>query len=459
MNQEDLEMQNRSEQRLTCNRIFRHLIFYHLQKFTGKIKVSSTHGEEWSFYFLLGNLTWASGGSYPLRRWRRQFYAATGKLPNLDNLDWNAESWDCTELRILSENNSLAIEQVQTILKGTLREVLFDVVQAFEAPIYQYLGCPQTVISLSQLTGIGDGMNLEVQEGVTPDRYYRLPRSLFPNIKGLQERTYENWKKWLKLGLSQVSPNEAPFLLEPEELKKRVSQKVYQNMEKGLQGKTSLRDLAFKFKKNSDFFTIASAVAPYYQEGLITFNPIKDLSVYNAEKQKYSTFTLSEKNKEESFLFVIDSSRKNQSLLSAIAQRQGSQFQAMNDGIDALQKMVYNPFARPKIIFASYEMGIIKPQEFCAIIRRVELIRSVPIVVYTKRPISNQDAEEVLYAGANELITENSLTPSYVNSIIKKYQHPKSDPKNQSKQTIIQGGTSSHFRLTPNQTSFSMFAS
>ncbi|MDR9403720.1 MAG: response regulator [Halothece sp. Uz-M2-17] len=451
-------MPNRSEQRLTCNRIFRHLIFYHLQKFTGKIKVSSTKGEEWSFYFLLGNLTWASGGSYPLRRWRRQFYAATGKLPNLDHLDWNAECWDCTELRIQSESNSLAIEQVQTIVNGTLKEVLFDVVQAFEASIYQYLGCPQTLISLSQLTGIGDGMDLEVQEGVTPDRYYRLPYSLFPNIKRLQETTYQHWKKWIRLGLSQVSPNEAPLLLEPEQLQRRVSPKVYQNMAKGLQGKTSLRDLAFKFKKNSDFFTIASAIAPYYKEGLINFNKIKDLSVYNSEKQKYSTFTLSEKPQEESFLFAIDSSRKNQSLLSAIAQRQGYKFEAVSDGLNALYKIVNNPLGRPKIIFASYDMEIIKPTEFCTIIRRIELLQPVPIIFYTKHPIPNKEAQNILYAGANELINQNSLAPSYVNSIIKKYQQGKSNLKDKNQPTINQG-TYSNFRLSPNQTSFSMSVS
>ncbi|AFZ42849.1 hypothetical protein PCC7418_0623 [Halothece sp. PCC 7418] len=424
-------MHERFEKRLTFNRIFRHLIFYQSQKFTGKIKVFSLQEEAWSFYFLLGNLIWASGGRYPLRRWRRQFYAATWKLPNLDYLDRNAECWDCTELRTLSENNSLKIEQVAAIVNGIFKEVLFDVVQAFEAPIYEYLGLPQSLISLSQLTGIGDSLKLEVQEGVTPDPYYRLPYSLLPNIISLQETTYQHWTKWIKLGLSQISPNQAPFLLEPKQLQKRVSRKVYQNMEKGLQGKTSLRDLAFKFKKNSDFFSIASAISPYYQEGLITFNQIKDLSVYNSDKQKYSTLTRSEKPQAESVLFAIDSSRKNQSLFSAIAQQQGYQFEAMSDGLNALQKIVHNPLTHPKIIFASYEMAIIKPEEFCQIVRRLELLKPVPIIFYSKRPLSHQEIQEVLDAGANQLMNQNDLTPSSVNSILKKYQQSQSNGRNQ----------------------------
>lgn len=66
---------NQFERRLTCNRIFRHLTFYHLQGFTGKITVLNQQGENWNFYLALGNLMWADGGNFPLRRWRRQFYA------------------------------------------------------------------------------------------------------------------------------------------------------------------------------------------------------------------------------------------------------------------------------------------------------------------------------------------------------------------------------------------------
>lgn len=449
-------MQYLSEQRLTCNRIFRHLMFYHDQQFTGKIKVSSAQGQAWSFYFLLGNLTWASGGSYPLRRWRRQFYAVTNKLPNLDDLDWNAESWDCTELRILTENNSLTMEQVQMILEGIVKEVLFDVIQAFEAPIYQNFDYPKILIAMSQLTGIGDGMNLEIQEGVTPDRYYRLPRSLFPELKQLQEVTYQHWKKWVKLGLSQVSPNQSPFLLEPEQLQQRVSPKVYQNMAKGLQGKTSLRDLAFKFKRNSDFFTIASAIAPYYEKGLIIFQTIKDLSVYNSAKQQYSTITRSAPPKQEPLLLTIDSSRKNQSVLSAIAQRNGYLFEAISDGLNALHKIINNPFAQPKIIFANYEMAIIQATEFCTIMRRVELLQTVPIIFYSKNTLTNQEAQQIFYAGANELINQSSLTSAYINSIIKKYQQQSDKTRNISKETIQQAPSSYRFPAKPSQSSVSI---
>lgn len=448
---EMLQMDNLLEQRLTCNRIFRHLIFYSLQKFTGKIKVFSHQGQTWSFYFLLGHMIWASGGRYPLRRWRRQHYAATGQLPKLEQIDWDAESWDCTELRVLTESNSLAGEQVQTIIKGVLEEVLFDVVQAFETPIYQSLNVSKSLVPVSQLTGIGDGMELEVQEGVSPDRYYRLPYSMFPNVKGLQKTIFRNWKKWVNLGLACVSPNQAPLLLEPEKLQYRVSPKVYANMAKGLQGQSSLRDLAFKFKKDGNFLTLASAMAPYYEEQLIAFNEIKDLSVNNLSKGSYSTLTVANDHQDESIFLVIDSNRKNQSLLSAIAQRNGYTFEGVSNGINAIQKISENPTFKPKVIFASYDMAVIKPAEFCTILRRLELETHIPIIIYSKQPIPNREAQQIVSAGANELTTKTALTPNYIRSILKKYQQL---PENSRQQTIDQK-TYSNFKLTFQQPNFS----
>jgi chemotaxis family two-component system response regulator PixG len=447
-------MQNRTEQRLTCNRIFRHLVFYKLQKFTGKIQVSTHQGETWNFYFLLGHLTWASGGNYPLRRWRRQFYAATGQVPQLDHIDWGVESWDCTELRVLTESNTISGEQVQSIVQGTLEEVLFDVVQAFEAPIYRCLSASKSLVNVSQLTGIGDGMELEIQEGVTPDRYYRLPYSFFPDVKLLQEKIRENWKKWVEMGLARVSPNQAPLLLEPEKLQSRVSPKVYQNMAKGLQGQTSLRDLAFKFKKQGNFFTLASAIAPYYEDQLVTFNKVQDLAVRNHSQGTYSStlLTTSEPKQKEPLFLAVDSSRKNQSLLSAIAQKQGYKFEVISDGISALQKITQNPLWQVKMIFVSYEMAILKPTEFCTILRRIEIVETVPIVFYTKRPLPNREAQELLQAGASELMNKNSLTPSNVNAILKKYQK---QSQRQAKQKRTQG-THSDSNLTFLQRGFSM---
>lgn len=82
-------------------------------------------------------------------------------------------------MRRLSQDKRITFEQVQNIVQGVVQEILFDVVQAFEAPIYRrkHLENSKTLLSLSDLTGIGDGMQVEWEEGVSPDPYYRLPFS------------------------------------------------------------------------------------------------------------------------------------------------------------------------------------------------------------------------------------------------------------------------------------------
>lgn len=418
---------NQFERRLTCNRIFRHLTFYHLQGFTGKITVLNQQGENWNFYLALGNLMWADGGNFPLRRWRRQFYATVGQVPELRNIDVNTPCWDFKTLRSFTENNWLSPQQIKQIIQGMLLEVLFDVVQAFEAPIYEHFQPGNTLLSLSQLTGIGDGMQIKMEEGVTPDSYYRLPHSLLPTLEDLQKITYHTWKKWVKAGLACISPNEAPILIKPEELKSRVSRKVYYNISKNIKGKTSLRDLAFKFKHGLNFTKVALALAPYYQQNLIKFTTINDLHVNRINSQSYSTMTLSESKvtlseapEEKPFLMAINPTREKQSLLSAIAQEQGYELEVINNSLEAVHKLSQYQ-KQPQLIFAPYEMSILSGAEFCHIIRRLESLQTTPIVIYTNLVHQTRKTRKVLNYGLTELLDYHQVTYNHLSSLIVKY--------------------------------------
>lgn len=454
-------MEHILERRLSCNRIFRHLMFYHSQGFTGKIKVYGSHDQSWSFYFLLGHLIWAYGGNYPLRRWRRQFFAATGQLPELDNIQWEAECFDCTELRALTQANHLKPEQAKRIVQGTIKEIFFDVVQAFENPLYQHVNNSKTLLSLSQLTGIGDGMQLEVEEGMSPDPYYRLPYSFFPLLEDLQKLTYEKWMKWVNLGLCRFSPNQAPFLMKPEILKMRVSEKVYDNMSKGLLGKTSLRDLAFKFKQGSNFLKLAGALASYVEQELITFKTIQDLHIHRITTESYSTLTWSDLPQEQRLLLVVDSNRDNQGFLSSIGESQGYTVQLVNDSINAVHQLIRNPRFKPNLIFVSEEMSVMRTTEFCTILRRIELFKEIPIIIYGHQFKDKKQIRELFRCGATDVIDENLFTFNHISFIIVK--HSQTNKTNQ--ETIIQelpqpkknqnNDAPSSFRLTMDKSSFS----
>ncbi|MFW6315809.1 MAG: response regulator [Cyanobacteriota bacterium] len=397
------------EQRLTCNRIFRHLFFYHFRQFTGKVEISGTQGQSWYFYFKSGNLTWAYGGNHPLRRWRRQFYATTGQLSQLNQINQSGECWDCTELRKLSQSRSLPSEQIQNLIKGILLEVLFDAVQEFESPIYEhsYLNQSKAIPSLSDLAGIGDGIQVKCQEEINPDPYYHLPRSIFPPLKKLQETTYNLWTKWVNAGLAQCSPNQAPLLAKPQDLKGIVSEKVYHNMSKALKGRMALRDLAFKFKHGGNFLKSGCAIAPYWKKGIIQFKTIQDLSSTRISKDSYSTITFTEASMDTHLLLAIDSNTENQSLLSAIAFEQGYQFQGIEDSLKAISELQQNRHCQPDLIFFNPENSVIKETEFCQIINRLELLKKTSVIIYMNQRISHRKAKEVLSLGATQVIDSN----------------------------------------------------
>ena len=413
-------MVNLAENRLTCNRIFRHLYYYYFRGFTGKIKVTSHSGETWSFYLVLGNLIWATGGNYPFRRWRRRFFATTGNLPLLSNIDQTIECWDYKILRELSETHSITAEETTKLVKGILLEVLFDVVQAFETPLYEqsHFSYSKNLLPMSKLTGIGDGMQVKWEEGVNPDPYYRLPQSLLPSLNELYKTTHKTWKKWVEIGLGKWSPSQAPLLIKPQELRSRVSEKVYQNMSKALKGRTTLRDLSFKFKHGDDFLKLAGAVAPYMEEGLIRFNQVQDLQVNHITKDSYSTITASDVPQESSLVLAIDCNPKNQTVLHDVAKKRGYSFYAINDSIEALYQLKKDTELKPKLIFFNPETSLITETEFCHIMRRLESLKDTSIVIYLNRTATKRREREAILAGAKEFLDNRSFTHQKIKSIL-----------------------------------------
>ncbi len=427
-------MEKLLEKGLTCNRIFQHLHFYSTKRFTGKIRVFHHSSEKaWSFYFASGNVIWAHGGNHSIRRWRRRFYAATGQLPNLKGIDHNAECWDCKALRELLESKNITSEEVQKLLKGILLEILFDVIQAFEAPIYEqddWDNQRRQLLPLSSLTGIGDGMQVEYQRDITPDRYYRLPSSLIPPLEELYDITYQTWKKWVELGLARVSPNDAPLLLNPEAFRNSVSERIYNNMRKALQGYSSLRDLAFQFKHGDDFLKLAQAIAPYVERELIRFQKIQDLSSQKINSEANATIsqeisptiTLSEASQDKPLLLMIDNNPKNQFKVNLVAKEYGYQFQVIDDSIKALHQFRETKDFKPQIIFFNPEVSIITEIEFCQIVHRMESFEEIPIVIYSNHEMPRKKAQQALRAGAAEVLDSESFHYRKLKSILVKSQ-------------------------------------
>ena len=228
----------------------------------------------------------------------------------------------------------------------------------------------------------------------------------------------------MQAGLSQCSPNEAPLLVKPEEFKARVSSKVYRNMSKALQGRTSLRDLSFKFKQGNGFLKLACAIAPDWEKGLIQFEKIQDLHLARISRDSYTTITFSELPEKKPILLAVDQTSRNQLLLSAIAQEQGYEFQAISDSVEAINQLKDNPNLPPAFLFFNPDSSVITETEFCTIVNRFRNLKSTTIIVYTQQgSLGKQKIRQALVSGASEYIDGKSFSYNYLNATLLKYNN------------------------------------
>lgn len=364
---------NATDRRLSCNRIFRHLIYHCEQGFNGKLSLRARDGTGWEIYISRGKLTWATGGIHPRRRWQRQVRLATGKVPNLERLCFEDECWDYHQLSRLCREQ-LTPEQSTAIIHGTLSEILFDIVQTFELHLSHPLQDPW--VPISALTGIGDGMQLQPSPGVAPDTIHRFPYSWMPSPWTLQKQIQQLWEDWFGLGLYEVSPNTAPRIIDAEKLQEQTPSKIFHNLSIVLDGNNTFRDLALRMKKTRDILVAGRIIAPYFAKGWIAPMPIGDLGG-GCDRSLASTT--------KPLAVCVDGNWRSRYEVSSLATQEGYASQEIESAIVALYRLIQHELPRPRVLLVADEIAPLSGQEFCAILRRVEHFEQVPIVVYSEQ--------------------------------------------------------------------------
>lgn len=388
------------DRRLTCNRIFRHLMFYGQQEFSGRLDVNAANGAGWSIYMNEGKIVWATGGLHPRRRWQRQLHRATGRSPSFFSYN-NSNTkpfWDYLELQQLARH-TLSLDRVGTIIQGTLTEVLFDIVQAFELPLAQVTTRhDRPILPLSKLVGVGDGMQVNPVGDTDLRRYYASP-AWIPSAWLLQKETQAAWERWVSLGLMNASPDSAPVITDPEKLQSQVSNQAFQNLTGLLDGNRTFRDISLR---SGDQFGAGNVLAPYIHKGLVGFHAVGD-----AIERKPSDEPIAE----TPIIVCFDADRQNHSLLGRLAAGAGCSYEAMVDDIEAIYALSRSDFPIPTLILVAERLTALSAGDACRILRRIDRLRSVPIVAYSEELRGPQQIQQVLSAGATEYLSGREFNP------------------------------------------------
>ncbi|MEQ8756156.1 MAG: response regulator [Coleofasciculus sp. G1-WW12-02] len=222
-------------------------------QFSGELVLNDPKGHQWIFFLYLGGILYATGGVHPVRRWQRNLAIHCPQiLTHPDTIRRDLASinsktcWDYQLLSLWVKQRRITPEQAANMIRAVLTEVVFELVQA------------------KQVTH-------QIQHN------YSLPTKLvLIEIDQAIAQVQSLWQTWQNAQLADYSPNQAPVIKQPEQLRKNRSVEVYQTLTNLLDGQHTLRDLAVKQRRH--VVDIAQALIPYLELGWVELSNIPDLT-------------------------------------------------------------------------------------------------------------------------------------------------------------------------------------
>ncbi|MCX7595170.1 MAG: response regulator [Fischerella sp.] len=359
-------------------------------QYSGKLIIKSTKVTKWNFYYQSGQIVWATGGTHPFRRWRRQMaqYCPEIDLENMQlrSQDVSIDYWDYRLLESLHAQWKIKHEQMHAVVENTIAELLFDLVQQANFSSVNSDRHPEIILQAST--------NL-----VSADKYFQLVQ--------------ESWKNWSEAGLANLSPNLAPIVHKAEQLQQQVSSCVYKNFVTFINGKYTLLDLAVKMKQS--VLLISRSLLPYIDKGIIELVEVPDLPLRVIEVKDNHRIT-KPKAPPLPLLACVNNSPQISEMLEKIIIHNGLRLINIQDVAHALPILIEN---KPDLIFLDLVLPVTSGYEICAQLRRISLFANTPIIILTDsdRPLDRVRAKVV---GSTDSIAA-PLSADKIMSVVRKY--------------------------------------
>jgi two-component system, chemotaxis family, response regulator PixG len=367
-------------------------------QFNGYLNIKNDKGKQWTFFYRLGRIVWATGGAHPFRRWRRNMAQYCPHIDvehlNLRREDVEINYWDYRILEILYKRQKIDREQIHNFVENTIAELLFDVAQQ------------------TNFVAATCDRNQEV--------VLETPMS-FTSANVFMSQMENSWKVWSEAGLANFSPDLAPILRKPEQLQQHVSPSVYKKFVTLLNGKSTLRDLAAKMKQ--DILPITRSLLPYILKGIIELIEVPDLPL-TLTNLKSNSVSRQRETTNAPLVACIDDSPQVCKLLEEIMTSHGLRFIKIQDAIQALPTLIQN---KPDLIFLDLVMPIANGYEICTQLRRVSAFAHTPVIILTGND-GLLDRVRAKVVGATDFMTK-PVASDKVMSVVRKYLPVKAKPQ------------------------------
>jgi chemotaxis family two-component system response regulator PixG len=372
------------------NNIFNEFKICTQLQYNGHLNIKSPKGNQWVFYYRLGRIVWATGGTHPFRRWRRQMaqycpHIDVDKL-QLRRQDISMDYWDYRLLEILYKKQKIQREQIHAIVENTIAELLFDLAQKTD---FVSVSCDRK------------------QEVIL-----ETPMS-FTSADLSMKQMQDSWKTWSEAGLANFSPDLAPVIRKPEQLQEHVSPSVYKNFVSLINGKSTLRDLAAKMKQS--IVPVTRSLLPYILKGIIELVEVPDLPLSVTELKSQPIATQSQKSTAP-LVACVDDSPQVCKILEEIIISNGLRFVKIQDAVQALPTLIQD---KPDLIFLDLIMPIANGYEICTQLRRISAFADTPIIILTGND-GLLDRVRAKVVGSTDFLTK-PITEDKLMSVVRKY--------------------------------------
>jgi chemotaxis family two-component system response regulator PixG len=368
---------------------------YAQQGFTGRLDIAAVD-RSWNLFFCLGRLVWATDSCYSNRRFRRVWQQTCPQvLPNLsgENIRSKQQTAICANyelFRTIAKQGQLSQESIQAMVRRNCHEVFFDILQQEGVETLFYQASPDG--GLEKVSTLMSGL--------------LWPRQIFPYA-------YQEWMDWQAAGLQEISPHEVPSIAQPEKLQQMTAATTYQVLEKAIDGRRCLRDLAVA--TNKQLWRLGKSLLPYFRQRVIKLTTVSDFSSAIASpristptkipqqlQQQPTPSKTSYQSQPERRIACIDDSAHIQKQMQHIVSQAGWQFIEIQDSIKALPSLLES---LPHLIFLDLVMPIANGYEVCAQIRRVRALQSIPVVILTSQD-GTIDRMRARFVGANAFLSK-----------------------------------------------------
>ncbi|GAX35088.1 response regulator [Nodularia sp. NIES-3585] len=376
-------------------------------QYNGCLKVRSSKGHQWTFFYRLGRIVWAEGGSHPSRRWRRNMAQYCPQIDldklNLRREDLEINHWDYRILEILYKKQQIQREQIHSIIENTIAELLFDLAQKTN---FVSVSCDRS-------------QEVIIERPVS-----------FTSADVFMKEMQDSCKTWSDAGLANFSPDLAPVVRQPEELAHHVSDSVYKKFVNLLNGKYTLRDLAVKIKQS--IVTLTRSLLPYITTGIIELIEVPDLPLSVAAVKNNSVSRLVQKSTAP-LVACIDDSPQVCETLEKIIVPHGVRLIKIQDAIQALPILIQG---KPDLIFLDLIMPVANGYEICTQLRRISAFANTPVVILTGND-GLLDRVRAKMVGATDFISK-PIAEDKIMGVVRKYLPLQT--QHQGKRTLVQVG-------------------